>query len=264
MDFELLNKIKQDILNEPLIEKAYSEDFCGVFVDGTSKLKFENVDFSFHSFRIYSQYAYPIFLFISYSNSEDEICKLIEKYKHLNIILIPPLKTSFEYNYWMFNSCFQLVPSKFSKVYTFQEDGCLIKSGWEDFVTKGDYDMIGAPWKKDIQVLTKKGYLGPLRLCNGGVSYRKREKMIECSNLVQKEGGQLDFFCGICIDGQIRQNNGWLAEDAMFSSIGWGYDIFKPVGLLEAMEFSLEPITFSLYNSKADPLRPFNFHKIDE
>ena len=262
MDFAKLNLIKQDVLKEEWSKKRSSNEFCGLFVDGTGKLTFEAADAPFWSFQCYSQYTYPIYLFVSSSNNTDEIKKIVHKYPNTKVYNIPPLKDSLKYNEWFFNYPWFLLDPKHTKVLSFQEDGFLIKSGWEDFVTKGKYNFIGASWRSEIQALateTLKSTWG----FNGGMSYRTTVEVKKCLQFVNDRGGQHKFFKGVKINGEVRQENSWLAEDLMFVSTGFTYGFFKDVSIEDAKKFSHEPIELGLYMDKKNENRPFAFHKVD-
>ncbi|MEK6879535.1 MAG: DUF5672 family protein, partial [Nanoarchaeota archaeon] len=103
----------------------------------------------------------------------------------------------------------------------------------------------------------------PLRGVNGGMSYRTMTEVKKCVEYVNNKGGQHKYFSGVKINGEIKQNNSWLAEDLMFCSVGFTFDIFKEVPAQEAKKFSHEPIEYSLYSDKNNPSRPYCWHKCD-
>lgn len=262
MDLQKLSLIKQEILRTPLEEKRRNDEFCGLFVDGRA-ISFEQIDAPLHSFRAFSQYNYPVFVFIHMSTPQEVIDKIYEKYTNIHILPIPYLNGLEKYSEWMFNQCFYLFPEHYEKILTFQDDGFLLKEGWENFVSTGNYDFIGAVWHSDIQVLCNVNTL-PLRTCNGGFSFRNLVPLRKVINFVNENGGQHSFFKGLKINGEIRQRNSWLAEDAMFSSIGFSLGFFKSVTEDECNRFAKEPITFSEFKDYNNSNRPFAFHKIDE
>lgn len=262
MDLEKLKLIKEDVLKEELIPKKQSSDFCGLYVDGTGKLTFELADAPFHAFKAYSQYDYPVYLFVSITNDDKEIKKILQKYPNTKVYSIPALKNPIEYNQWMFNTPWFFLESP--STITFQEDGFLIQKGWEEFVTKGDYDFIGAIWKSDIRLLSDCFNYPATRFANGGMSYRKVNKMRQIIDIVNKNGGQEKVFKGIEIDGELKHTHWGLAEDIMFTWIGFGAGLLKTITKEECDKFSHEPIEFSLYMDKDNPNRPIAFHKIDQ
>lgn len=263
-NYELHKKICDDILSYPLEQKEYSEEWCGLYVDGTSKLTFEQANPAFHSFRLYGKKKYPIILFVSLFNDKTELDKILSKYDNVIVWSIKPLESPEEYNEWMFNICFKLIWEKFEKIYTFQEDGFLIKEGFEDFFDEGKFDYIGAPWNVDHELISPYINCPKLRVGNGGCSLRLRSKMLECIKLIQVTySGQHQVFKGIKIGGEIKQNNSWLAEDILFCTTGFGNNIFKPVAYNEARKFSHEPIDSKLYFDKENLERPLAWHKCD-
>ena len=139
----------------------------------------------------------------------------------------------------------------------------LISDGWEDYFLKGGWDYLGSPWQSDITVLTKNGPLKTLRVGNGGVSVRKKKSIMKVVEHINKEGGQHEYFTGIKINGELKQQNSWLAEDAMIVSVGATFDILKLPNEDEARKFGHEPIELSLYMDKNNPNRPMIFHKCD-
>jgi hypothetical protein len=264
MNNDLLNNIKSDILKLNIPSRLKSNDFCGIIVEGRNNAPFEDIDAAIHSFRAFSEYNYPVFLFVSRFIDFEVINKLNNKYDNIFIHYINPLKNSFEYNQWMFNNCFRFIPSKFEKCLTIQNDGFLIKSGWEQFVSDKKFSFLGACWRSENEALSNFAKLKAIKIGNGGFSYRFIPDLLKCLDIIDEYGGQHNFFRGQLIDGKLMQNNSWLAEDLMFCSIGFSYDIFNPVTIEDCNKFSLEPITFDLYKDINNPKRPFGFHKIDE
>lgn len=261
MDLQKLQLIRDDLLKYPIERKQPNNEFCGLYVDGTGNLTFDLANAAFHSFKAFSQFDYLIYLFVASSNDDSEIKKILNKYPNTKVYGIPPLKTPLIYNQWMFNYPWFFLGNH-KGVLTMQDDGCLIQNGWEEFVTKGKYNFIGAPWRSEIQAIAKE-YLKPLYGFNGGMSYRTPPEMIKCIKFVNDRGGQHEFFTGVKINGEVKQENSWLAEDLMFSSVGFTYNVFKEVSVDEAKKFSLEPIEFDLYMDKSNTERPFAYHKVD-
>lgn len=263
MDKQLLKQIGEDVLNEPLEIKGVNDDICGIYVDGTGKLTFEAADPAFHAFRVFSQWLYPIYLFVSEENDINEIKKLEKKYYDVRVRYIKPLRTSFEYNEWMFNIPWYLIGNH-RYVFTFQDDGYCIKPGWEWYCLNNEFDFIGAPWRSFNQVITSFESLPPVKIGNGGCSWRNLNKTKQVIDFVNSWGGQHKFFKSLLIDNQIAQTNSWLCEDIMFTAPGFHYKFFKPVSIEQAAQFSLEPITMKLFLDKDNPNRPYCFHKIDK
>ena len=254
MDKNKLLNIYKDVLSIPLEDNPQSELFAGVFVDGLPNFTFEKCDAAFHSFRNTSQYKYPIYLFC-YDVNQYEADKINQKYTDVTIYGTPHLNNSFLYNEWMINKVFRYIDPKHENLITFQEDGFPIKSGWEEYCLNFDY--IGAPWRDAVRLKENKFCLPETKIGNGGMSFRKLSKIIEVMDKVEAVGGQ-DIIEGMYLDGQLRQNNKWIPEDAYFAYFGFGLNIFKPVTVEQAKRFSEEP----LENYKNEQM-PFAFHKID-
>lgn len=263
MDIVKLQLIKQDILKEPLEFKKNNDFFCGLYVDGTGKLTFDIADAMFWGVKVFSEYDYPIYLFVAHNNDSGEIKKIINKYPNIKVYSIPSLNTPLIYNAWMMAYPWFLIDPKHENIFTFQEDGTAIAKGWEDYFIKGGWDFLGSPWRSDITVLTKNGPLKTLRVANGGVSCRKRSAIIKVVEYIEKQGGQHKFFTGIKIDSVLKQENSWLAEDAMLVPVGATFDLLKLPTEQEARKFGHEPIELSLYMDKTSKERPWVFHKID-
>ena len=256
MNLDLLNKIKQGILSQPFETRPKSNEFCSLYVDGTGNLTFEEADATFHSFRLFSNYEYPNYLFVSGDNDIKEIDKILNKYPYTFIYKIPKLKNSVEYNNWMINVCFKLLPQNIDGILTHQSDGMLIKAGWENYVSQFDY--LGAPWREPIKLKTDIFNFPAVTVGNGGFSFRRLNKLIQVLNQIEKYGGQ-SIIKGIYIDGILKHNHMYVCEDILFVWLGFGFNIFAPVTDEEARAFSIEPIEFCNYSKKEN----FGFHKID-
>lgn len=259
MNLNLLNAIKKDVLSIPIEPKGLSFNYSGVIVDGRDNVTFSDLDAPMHSFRVFSEYNYPIWLFLSKKVDYRVIRDIEQKYNNVDLTLIGGLRNITEYSNWMFNTFPTVCPDK---CLCLQSDGFLIQDGWENYIEQLDPDFIGAPWRSKTQIITKEGVWPVNKLCNGGVSFRRKDKMLEVLNYVNSKGGQKEYFKGIAINGQIRQLNHNLAEDALFS-IGFSLGIFKPVTLAQAAKFAIEPISYRMYCDKGNKNRPLNFHKID-
>lgn len=262
MDLGKLKLIKKDILKESLIPKEKNDQFCVLYVDGTGNLTFEEADATFWGAKVFSRFDYTTYLFVSLSNDAREIKKIIDKYPNTKVHSIPPLKNALTYNEWMANAPWFLIPPKHEFCYATQSDGGLIAKGWEDYVIEGDWDYIGSPWRSDIEVLAVEK-LNTLRVANGGISVRRLKSVKKIVEYINSKGGQHNYFKGIKIDGEIKQQNSWLAEDAMLCSVGFTKGFFKELKEEDARKFGHEPIELSLFMDKNNPARPYLMHKID-
>src|SRR3990167_11171294 len=246
MDLEKLNLIKKDILKELLCNQKPSDEFCGLYVDGTGKLTFDMADAAFWSFKVFSEHIYPIYLFVASNNNEEEIKKIVNKYQNTKVYCIPPLKNYLEYNSWMLNYPWFLIDPKHENILTFQDDSAIISKGWENYFLSGKWDYIGSPWRSNITVLTKNGPLQTIRVGNGGISARKKKAIIKIVDFINKNGGQHNYFTGIKINGELKQQNSWLAEDAMICPVGATFGLLKLPTEEEARKFGHEPIELSM------------------
>ena len=192
------------------------------------------------------------------------ITQYTSKYPNTKVYSIPSLNSDVLYNQWMFTCPWFLIDPRHEYIFSFQWDGTLISKGWEEYFINGGWDYIGSPWRSDITVLSKNGPLKTLHVGNGGISARKRSSIIKVVEYVEKQGGQHNFFTGIRINGILKQENSWLAEDAMIVSVGATFDLLKLPTEVEARKFGHEPIEFSLYMNKENPDRPKIFHKVDQ
>ncbi len=258
MNLQKHKLIDETTLSLPIEIKEKSDKWSGVYVWG------DNRDFvsaehlaPIHAFRAHSKYNYPIHFFINGTKTGD-LDILLGLYGNINVILIEPLTSSFEYNYWFINKLWHYIDSEYCL--TFQNDGYLLKSGYEEYVENNDFDFIGAAWSDEVKLRTKYFDLPAQRVGNGGFSARKPAKMMEVLNLVNGAGGQEYIVEGQFNDGQMRLKHSRCAEDAFFSSFGFGMNIFKPVTVEEANKFSLEPIPFELIGGSDSP---FGFHRCD-
>ncbi len=118
----------------------------------------------------------------------------------------------------------------------FQTDSMILKENKDKIYDFLEYDYVGAPWPKTM------GILGKMQVGNGGLSLRKKSKMLEL--LKYKDKG---------INTQYPKLYGkYIAEDWFFN----GYfvkdvTVYKP-SFEKAKEFSIESIYYE---------RPFGIHK---
>ena len=234
-----------------------------MFVDGSSKVTFEKADAAFHSFKLYSQYDYLVYLFVSILNPKEEIEKILCKYPNTIVHQINPLIGLEKYSEWMLKYPWYVIDPKHENILTFQDDSAIIKEGWEDYFLDGKWDYAGSPWRSDITVLTKNGPLKTLRVGNGGISARKRTAIIKVIEYINSNGGQHKYFTGIKINDVLKQQNSWLAEDAAICSVGATFDLLNLPTEEQARKFGHEPIELSLYMDKENETRPWVMHKCD-
>jgi hypothetical protein len=143
---------------------------------------------------------------------------------NVNNLTIPEYCKLF-YSKWLYNN----IPTETFLV--FQTDTLICpqyKHLINDFLK---YDYVGAPWGKDMMKEIIKVYGGKDAVGNGGLSIRKKSKMLKI----------LDKY-------STRHKDGWLINEDVFFSI---HSKYKPTSY-EARNFSIE----SVYNDKS-----FGVHK---
>lgn len=117
----------------------------------------------------------------------------------------------------------------------FQTDSMILKENKDNIYDFLKYDYVGAPWPKTM------GILGKMQVGNGGLSLRKKSKMIELLKYKNKNT--------VIQNGK---HGKYIAEDQFFC----GYhipevDIYKPT-FIKAKEFSVECVFYD---------KPFGIHK---
>lgn len=252
-DFELLAKICYDTLVQDIDGKQHSDDFCGIYVEGRDR-EINHVEdlAAAHSFKIFSEYNYPYFIFSPNSNN---LLSNNPRYKNTRIehIKIPELNSHDLYSQFMIKHVWDFIPKEFNNILFFHPDGFLIKEGWEHFVIDNKIDYIGSAWchTPKIEVFHEEQWklinLPGIQCGNGGFSFRKRSVCQEVSknfsNLKMREYGRLDdrpppedLFYSHLINGSIKGST--------------------VANLQQCMKFSLDPISLSEYNDKLS----YGFH----
>lgn len=256
MDKGLLEKIKKEVLSVPFEAKQKSRDFAGFYVHSNKPFSLEEHEAAIHSFFVFSNYCYPLYLFISLESITDDLKFLLQKYP-LKINIIPKLNSIYEYSDFLaYQIPFLLEEEHLIHIHP---DGFLIKSGWEN-ETLG-YGWLGAKWKYPVRVIENTFNFGCIQTGNG-IGYRSRSKIIQVLNELEKFGGQHNIVKGIEINGELRNVGSFLAEDLLFCYFGFGMGIFKPVDLNWIDSFAIEPIEWKDYNQSIKPC--YFFHRIDE
>lgn len=260
MDHNKHKLIEKYVLSFPMKKKPENDKWCGVYVYGDDKdFSAENHVAAIHSFKVFSEFDYPLYLFINQFRYGD-LDLILEKYSNIKVIPILTLRNSFEYNSWFVNSLWHLLPNH-DYCLTYQSDGFLLKPGYEEFVESNDFDYIGGSWKNEVKLKTKFDFPGQ-RVGNGGVSARKPRKMLEILNFINSNGGQEKLIEGQYNDNKLTINHYNCPEDAVFSTIGFGAGILKPVAIEQANNFSHEPIEFKLAISNSES-KPYAYHRCD-
>lgn len=261
MDLQKLQFIKNDVLKKEIPNRLYSEEFAGVYLHSNTPFKLEDHQAPIHSFRVFSQYKYPLYLFISLDSITEDVKKIIELYPPITVVSITRLKTIIEFNNFCINNLLYLINSRHDRLLTLQNDGFLIKSGWEEKCY--GYSWLGAVWRDSIKVVENTFNYPEIIGFNGGFNYRSKSKCLKVNELVQKHGGQQKIVKGLQInENPPRQQSGpFLAEDLYFSYFGFGSGLFEPVTKEYADAFAREPITLEEYKREVRPCA--GFHRID-
>lgn len=256
-DFELLGKICYDTLIQNIDLSQQSDEFCGIYFEGRDRELNYLEDFAvIHSFKIFSEYNYPIFIFSPNSNN---ILNNDIRYKNARIehIKIPIQDSHDKYSSFMLNDIWKYLPKQFENLLFFHPDGFLIKEGWEQFVLNNKLKYIGSAWchapSIDIYQNNQWHNLGFPRIqCgNGGFSFRSRKACEKINSIYSK-----------CILRESGTDGTRVPEDLFYSHLINGME--GGVGTLsQCMKFSLDPITLNEYNNKLS----YGFHypkKINE
>ena len=249
-DFELLAKICYDTLVQDIDGKQHSDDFCGIYVEGRDR-EINHVEdlAAAHSFKIFSEYNYPYFIFSPNSNN---LLSNNPRYKNTRIehIKIPVQDSHDKYSRFMIKDIWEYLPKQFENLLFFQADGFLIKNGWEEFVLNNNLKYAGSAWchTPSIDIYQNNEWRNlnfPKVQCgNGGFSFRSRNSCEKISSIYSKftlretgsEGTRVpeDLFYSHLING----TEGGVAD------------------LRQCMKFSLDPISLSEYNDKLS----YGFH----
>lgn len=263
MDLGKLSKIKSHVLKYPLEDRPYSEEFAGLFLHSNSPFCLNDYYGPVRSFRVFSQYRYPIYFFISLDAITPDFKELIAQFPEIEVIVMPTLKSIIEFNVFETNQMLYMLPDKVDKLIYIQSDGFCLKPGWEELASQ--YDYLGAKWKEPIKVIENTFNLPPVQVGNGGCGLRSKVKCLQVLEELEKHGGQEDIVHGLEIyKSPIQSQRGsFLAEDLLFCYFGFGLGIFKPVPLDVADKFALEPVPYDLAISDR-PEKPYFFHRVDE
>lgn len=241
----VLGKICFDILSQPIIDKKFSEDFCGIWIDGRNR----NINYiedlaSIYSFYLYSKKLYPLLLFC-YNNNSKLLEGLLINDLPISIIKISEINSHKKYSdFCKFELPF-LIPDKYQRLLFLQTDSFLIKNGWEDYINSINVDYIGSAWLHSPNIEfcnVDKWYnissLVPPRVGNGAISYRTLHNMRNISkqyrHVVLREMGT---------------ENKEPSEDLFYSY--FTQLIGKLATVEQAQKFVVDPLTLEEYNKKS-------------
>ncbi len=250
-DLYILGKICFDTLTVPIIDKQKSDEFCGIYFEGRPRELNCIEDFAaIHSFKIFSQYNYPMFIF---SPNSKNLLNSDKKYKNCNIhyIKIPECNSHEAYSEFMIKNIWNYLPKQYENLLFTHPDGFLIKSGWEEFVLNGKFNYIGSAWchTPSIDIFFENEWknlrFAKIACGNGGFSYRSR---YWCEKVSQE-------YSGFKLRETGRSDNRYPPEDLFYSHIinGLGGNVAP---IKDCMKFSLDPITLEEYSKKIS----FGFH----
>ncbi len=242
-DFKVLGKICFDILTQEIVEKPFSEEFCGIWIDGRNRPINTIEDLaSISSFYLYSEFKYPLLVFCH--NSTDFLKGLdwAEKYP-IKIIQIPEINSHDGYSNFCKKELPFLIPEKYENLLFLQCDAFLIRSGWERLIKKIDVSYIGSPWLHypSIQLLENETWLEPdcqpSNVGNGAISYRKLSMM---KSISERYGNET-----------LREKgteNKRPAEDLFYSVFNNLYG--KLATSSQASYLFTDPLTLEIFNNK--------------
>ena len=255
-DQNVMQYICNDVINTELDikNKKESNDFCGVIIDGRDRNWNTIEDYcAIKSFKLFSEYNYPIFVFLhNNANFLNNEFSLLDSWR-LNLIEISQLNSLDKYTNFMIKELFFRIPEKFENILIFQSDSGLIKSGWEKFILDNKIDLIGAHFQHQpsVEVLYNNQWQNILnfrtQFCNGGFTFRKAS----LCRKVSKEFGFLNH------REFSAPNNKKCQEDLWFSYFLYGIGLAKIPTLEQACFFSRDPIDLNTYLNK----KSYGFHR---
>jgi hypothetical protein len=120
-DQEFIKYVCNDILSNPYEDKSPSTLFAGVFIDGRNREINCLEDYAcFHSFSIFSEYSYPIYVFVhNVNNFLDNNQELIKKY-NIQLFKIKELRSLEEYSSFCIRQLYNFLPQSIENIITLQ------------------------------------------------------------------------------------------------------------------------------------------------
>ena len=250
-DQDFIKYVCNDLLLINPKNKITNNLFAAIFIEGRDRFINSLEDHAcFHSFYAFSEYAYPIYAFVNntenfLNNNQD----LIEKY-NIKIIKINGLNSLEEYSNFYIKDLFLQIPNEIEHIITLQPDAMLIKQGYEEYLLNNNFIYVGAPWlhMPAIEIYDDnqwKQFLNPVRIGNGGFSYRKSSFCKWASS----NFGQRVFREKFAPDNKKPQ------EDLFFSVIANYFTENMPT-IEQASKFAIDPLDKIDYDNKTS----FGFH----
>lgn len=233
-----LNRYFDQAISYRYGEKPTSDEFCGLYFHGHARpFTLAEHDIPIRTFRYFSQYSYPIYLFYNEA-AGGEIEELLRRYDNIVVVPIKVMRSIRDYDVFVIYEMFEKI--SINNTLTFHWDGYLLNPGWEAYVLEHDFDYIGAPWCRHAGedgnlYLPGQETRHPIRrrtaVGNGGFCFRKRDKCREVAAVVDRRA--LNW----------RYSNGLnLPDDVFFSYFGFGLEIFRPYDVSLAYRWALEPM----------------------
>ena len=250
-DQSFIRYVCNDILSIRSTVKNKNNLFAGIFVDGRDRYINSLEDFAcFHSFHTFSEHAYPIYAFVhNTQNFLNNNLELIDRY-NIKVTKIEKLNSLEDYSNFYIKNLYFNIPEEIEHIITLQPDAMLMKSGYEEYLLNHNFIYIGSPWLHTpaIEIYhenTWKQFLNPVRIGNGGFSYRKTSF---CKWACQNFGNFI-------FREKFAENNKKPQEDLFFSVIANHFKGNIPT-IQEASKFSIDPLDKIDYNNKTS----FGFH----
>jgi hypothetical protein len=244
-DQDFIKYVCNDILSNPYQNKPSSTLFAGVFIDGRNREINSLEDYAcFHSFSIFSEYSYPIYVFVhNVDNFLDNNQDLIKKY-NIQLFKIKELRSLEEYSSFCIRQLYTFLPRSIENIITLQPDAMLIKSGYEKYLLDNDFIYIGAPWlhAPAIEFFGEDDrwhdFFNSVRIGNGGMSYRKASFCRQAS----------EVYGNFILREKFAENNKKPQEDLFFAVLA---NLYKNTPTIEqARKFSIDPLDKIDYNNK--------------
>lgn len=246
-DQNFIKYVCNDILSQTCEFKNKSELFAGIFIDGRNREINKLEDYAcFHSFATFSQYSYPIFAFVNNVNNFLNDNKfLIDKY-NIKIIKINELISLEQYSSFCIKKLYFNIPQHIEHIITLQPDAMFIKNGYETYLLNKNFVYVGAPLMHmpAVEYLSQNNlwepFFNPIRIGNGGMSYRKASFCRWASK----------NFGNFILREKFAENNKKPQEDLFYSVIANA--INNPIPTVEeAKIFSIDPLDKIDYNNKS-------------
>lgn len=204
---------------------------------------------------------------------DGEVTKILDKFDNVQLIPIKSITNPQDLNNFYLYYLPTLIPDKYENVLYFQDDGFLIKSGWEQFVSENDIDYAGAPWYDFInyplmvyefytrEIDIKKAKFPFMQYGNGGFSFRKRSKINKLISQLPSIQQLKIYEQKLHLIPSYKFNMG-MTEDWLTSHIGVNKEVFKKLELDVARKLSQE-LTIEWIGKKIaciDDIQSFGFH----